>query len=131
MKARPFGLLLVAAFAVGTGANGLYNGASDIPSAPNTLATMVGVLNILMGLVGLAAAVELWRERPLAVPLVGAWGTSVIALSILAPRAYAPEAGWPPAILGGVVTAALVVTIMLYVRWKLGATAPGRSSPAS
>ena len=131
MKAPSFGLILVAAFALGTGANGLYNGVTDIPTAPNTLATIVGLINVIMGVAGLTAAVLLWREHRLATPVVMAWGASAIAVSILAPRAYAPEAGWPAAILGGVMTAALVVTVVLYVRWRLSVTALGRSSPAS
>lgn len=131
MKAPSFGVILVAAFAVGTGLNGLYTGVTDLPTAPNTLATMVGVINIVMGLTGLSAAVLLWRQHRLAVALVMAWGASAIALSILAPRAYAPEGGWPAAIAGGMMTAAIVVTIVLYVRWRLGATALGKSSPAS
>ena len=131
MKAPSFGVLLVAAFAMGTGLNGLYTGVTDLPTAPNTLALMVGVTNIVMGITGLAAAVLLWRQHQLAVPLVIAWGASAIALSVLASRARAPEAGWPVAIVGGVMTAAIVVTIVLYVRWRLGATALGKSSPAS
>ena len=131
MKAPSFGLLLVAAFAVGTGLNGLYTGVTDLPDAPNTLATMVGVINIVMGITGLGAAVQLWRQHRLAVPLVIAWGTSAIALSVLAPRAYAPEGGWPAALVGGMMTAAVVVTIVLYVRWRLRVTALGKSSPAS
>jgi xanthine/uracil permease len=131
VKAPSFGIILVAAFAVGTGLNGLYTGATDIPTAPNTLATIVGAINIVMGISGLAAAVQLWRQHRLAVPLVIVWGASAIALSILAPRAYAPEAGWPAAIAGGVMTAAVVVSIVLYVRWRLRAMAPGKPSPAS
>ena len=120
MKTPSFGLILVAAFTVGTGINGLYNGATDMPTAPNTLATIVGVINIIMGITGLTAAVLLWREHRAAAALIVLWGASAVTVSILAPRAYAPEAGWPAAILGGVVTAALVVTVVLYVRWRLG-----------
>ena len=124
MKAPSFGLILVAAFAVGTGINGLYNGATDMPTAPNTLATIAGVINILMGITGLTAAVLLWRQHRAAAPLIVVWGACAVAVSILAPRAYAPEAGWPAAILGGVVTAALVLTVVLYVRWRLGLRGP-------
>lgn len=131
MKTPNFGLILVAAFAVGTGLNGLYNGVTDLPRAPNGLATMVGALNILMGVTGLAAAVYIWRQHRAAAALIVVWGASAIAASVLAPRAYAPEVGWPAAILGGIITAALVVTVMLYVRWRLGLTEPGESSPAS
>ena len=131
MKAPSFGVLLVAAFAVGTGLNGLYTGVTDLPTAPNTLALIVGVTNIVMGITGLAAAVLLWRQHRLAVPLVIAWGASATALSILAPRAYASDAGWPAAIAGGLVTGAVVVAIVLYVRWRLALTALGKSSPAS
>jgi hypothetical protein len=120
VKAPSFGLILVAAFAVGTGINGLYNGATDIRTAPNTLATIVCVINILMGITGLTAAVLLWRPHRAAAPMVVLWGACAVAVSTLAPRAYAPEAGWPPAILGGVVTAALLLTVVLYVRWRLG-----------
>jgi hypothetical protein len=121
VRTPSFGLILVAAFAIGTGANGLYNGVTDIPDAPNQLATVVGAINIFMGIAGLAAAVLLWRQQR----------ASAVLVSILAPRAYAPEVGWPAAILGGVMTAALVVTIVLYVRWRLGIRAIGESSPAS
>lgn len=131
MKTPSFGLILVAAFAVGTGLNGLYSGVTDLPRAPNGLATLVGGLNILMGVSGLAAAVYIWRQHRVAAALIVAWGASAIALSVMAPRAYAPEAGWPAAILGGVITAALVVTVVLYVRWRLGLTESGESSPAS
>ena len=131
MRAPSFGLVLVAAFAIGTGANGLYNGVTDIPDAPNQLAMAVGALNIVMGIAGFAAAILVWRERRSAVPVVMAWGAAAVVVSILAPRAYAPDVGWPPAILGGVMTAALVVTIVLYVRWRLGLRAIGESSPAS
>jgi hypothetical protein len=75
--------------------------------------------------------VLIWRRHRLATPLIIAWGTAAVAASVLAPRAYAPEAGWPGAILGGVVTAALVVTIVLYAKWRLGLKAGGESSPAS
>jgi hypothetical protein len=129
--APSFGLILVAAFAIGTGLNGLYNGATDLPRAPNTLATVVGVANLVMGITGIAAAVLVWRQDLRATAPIVAWGASAIAASVLAPRAYAPEAGWPAAILGGVMTAALVITIFLYVKWRLGLTARGESSPAS
>lgn len=131
MKAPSFGLILVAAFAVGTGLNGLYNGITDLPTAPNDLATVVGVVNIIMGIAGLAAAVLIWRQPRLATTAIVVWGSAAVAVSVLAPRAYAPEAGWLGAILGGVVTGALVATVVLYARWRLGLTARGESSPAS
>lgn len=131
MNAPSFGLILVAAFAVGTGINGLYTGVTDLPRAHNVLATMVAVLNITMGLTGLSAAVLIWRQHRAAALLIALWGASAVAASVLAPRAHAPEAGWPAAILGGVITAALVVTVVLYVRWRLGLRETGESSPAS
>lgn len=131
MRNRSFGLLLVAAFALGTGLKGLYTGATALPGAPNTLATVVGVLNLTTGIAGILAAVLVWRQdRRATVPLI-AWGASVIGAALLAPLAYAPKAGWPAALVGGVPTAAVVVTIVLYVRWRLGLTALGESSPAS
>jgi hypothetical protein len=131
VRNRSFGLLLVAAFALGTGLKGLYSGATALPGAPNTLATVVGVLNLTTGIAGILAAVLVWRQdRRATVPLI-AWGASVIGAALLAPLAYAPNAGWPAALVGGVPTAAVVVTIVLYVRWRLGLTALGESSPAS
>ena len=133
MKTPPFGLILVAAFAVGTGVNGFYTGRRTCRDAPNTLATMVSLFSLLMGIAGLAAAVLLWRAgspRPGPRSLCGARRRSERAT--LAPRAYAPEdAGWPAAIIGGIMTAAAVVAIVLYTRWRLGLTARGESSPAS
>ena len=131
MKTPSFGLLLVAAFAVGTGLNGFYNAATDLPTAPNAAATVLGVVNIIMGIAGLTAAVLIWRQHRLVTPLIIVWGATAVVASVLAPRAYAPEAGWPGAILGGIVTAALVVTIVLYAKWRLGVRARGESSPAS
>ena len=131
MKAPGFGLILVAAFTVGTGLNGLYNGVTDIPRAHNALAMTVGVLNIMMGITGLAAAMLIWRQHRAAALLIVLWGASAVGASVLAPRAYAPEVGWPPAILGGIVTGALVITVVLYVRWRLRLQASGESSPAS
>ena len=131
MRAPSFGLTLVAAFAVGTGLNGLYNGATDLPNAPNTLAVIVSALNLVMGIAGTSAAVLIWRQHRRAIAPIVAWGVSVIGAALLAPRAYAPEAGWPAAIVGAVAAAALVATIFLYVRWRLSLTARGESSPAS
>lgn len=131
MKAPSFGLILVAAFALGTGLNGLYTGVRDIPSAPNGLAVAVAVANLTLGVTGLSAAVLIWRRHRWATWLIVLWGASAVAAAVLAPRAYAPEAGWPAALIGGLVTAALVVTIVLYVRWRLRVTAAGESSPAS
>lgn len=131
MKAPSFGLLLVAAFAIGTGLNGLYNGATDLPRAPNTLATVVGVLNLVMGISGITTAVLVWRQDRRAMTPMTAWGAAVIGAALLAPRAYAPEAGWPAAIIGSLTAAVLVVTIVLYARWRLRFTARGESSPAS
>ena len=131
MKAPSFGLILVAAFALGTGLNGLYTGVRDIPSAPNGLAVAVALANLTLGVSGLSAAVLIWRRHRSATWLIVLWGASAVAAAVLAPRAYAPEAGWPAALIGGLVTAALVVTIVLYVRWRLRVTAAGESSPAS
>ncbi len=131
MKAPSFGLILVAAFTIGTGLNGLYNGVTDLPRSPNGLATMVGILNIMMGITGLSAAALVWRQHRAAALLIVLWGASAVGASVLAPRAYAPEVGWPPAVLGGVVTGALVVTVVLYVRWRLGLRESGESAPAA
>ena len=132
MKAPPFGLILVAAFAVGTGVNGIINGAQDLPDAPNGLATTVALFSVLMGIAGLAAAVLLWRWDRRALAPLALWGASGIGASTLAPVAYAAEdVGWPVAILSGVMTAALVGALFVYTRWRLGVTARGESSPAS
>jgi hypothetical protein len=131
VRAPSFGLILVAAFAIGTGLNGLYTGATDLPDAPNTLATIVSVLNLTMGIAGISAAVLLWRQDRRASAPVVAWGASIVGASLLAPRAYAPEVGWPAAIVGAIAAAALVITVFLYVRWRLGLMARGESSPAS
>jgi hypothetical protein len=131
VKAPTFGLVLVAAFAVGTGINGLYDGVTDFARAPNTLATVVAVLKLIMGVTGLSAAWLIWRHDRRATPLIIVWGASAIGAAVLAPRAYAPEVGWTAAILAGVTTAVLVVTIVLYARWRLSVTAAGESSPAS
>jgi FtsH-binding integral membrane protein len=132
VKTPPFGLILVAAFAVGTGINGFYTGAKDLPDAPNALAIVVSLFSLLMGIAGLAAAVLLWRQDRRAQILVAVWGGAMIGAATLAPRAYAPEdAGWPAAITGGIMTGAVVVAIVVYTRWRLGLTARGESSPAS
>lgn len=131
MKAPSFGLVLVAAFAIGTGLNGLYSGATSLPRAPNTLATIVGVLNLVMGISGIATAALVWQQDRRAIMPMGAWGASVIGAALLAPRAYAPEVGWPAAIVGSVTASVLVITVFLYARWRLGLRAPGESSPAS
>jgi hypothetical protein len=132
VKTPPFGLILVAAFAVGTGINGFYTGVNDLPDAPNTLATLVALFNLLVGIAGLAGAVLLWRQDRRALIPLALWGGSLIGAATLAPRAYAPEdAGWPTALAGGIMTGAVVVAIVVYTRWRLGLTARGESSPAS
>lgn len=131
MKTPSFGLLLAASFALGTGLNGLYNGVSNIPRAPNELAMTVAILNIVMGLSGAAAAVLLWQQRPRALIALLVWGATVVGTAMLAPLAYTNEAGWLPAIFRGVVTGGVVAMILTYVRWRLTLTARGESSPAS
>jgi hypothetical protein len=131
VKPPSFGLLLVAALAVGTGLNGFYTGVTDLLDARNTLTVLVGAINLIMGVAGLSAAVLIWRQDRRGTPLIVAWGATVVGVAVLRPRAYAPEMGWPTAIVGGVVTAALIVTVVLYARWRLGVTAAGESSPAS
>ena len=130
MKTPSFGLLLAAAFALGTGLNGLYNGVTNI-RAPNQLAMTVAVLNVVMGLSGATAAVLLWRQRPRALIALLVWGATVVGTAMLAPLAYTNEAGWLPAIFRGVVTGGVVAMILTYVRWRLTLTARGESSPAS
>jgi hypothetical protein len=132
VKAPPFGLVVVAAFAVGTGINGFYSGVQDLPDAPNGLATMVSLFNVLMGIAGLAAAVLLWRKDRRAIAPIAVWGASAIGAATLAPRAYAPEdVAWSTAILGGIMAALVVAVVVVYTRWRLGITARGESSPAS
>lgn len=131
MKTPSFGLLLAAAFALGTGLNGFYNGVINIPRAPNELAMIVAVLNVVMGLSGAAAAVLLWRQRSHALIALLVWGATVVGTAMMAPLAYTDEAGWLPAIFRGVVTGGVVAMILTYVRWRLTLTARGESSPAS
>ena len=131
MKAPSFGLVLVAAFAIGTGLNGLYSAATSLPSAPNTLATIVGGLNVLMGIAGIATSVLTWRQdRRALIPMI-VWAAAVISTALLAPRAYAPQVGWPPAITAALTAGALVITVVLYARWRLSLRGRGESSPAS
>lgn len=131
MKTPSFGLVLVAAFAIGTGLNGLYRAATSLPSAPNALATILGVLNVVMGIAGIATAVLTWRQDRRALFPMIVWGALVVSAALLGPRAYAPQIGWPPAITAAITAGALVITIVLYARWRLGVRAPGESSPAS
>jgi xanthine/uracil permease len=122
--------MLVAAFAIGTGLNGLYNGATDLPHSETTLQSIAALLNILVGITGIAAAVFVWRQHRRALASVVAWATAVVAIAVMAPRAYA-EVGWPAAVGGGLATAAVVAAIVLYVRWRMRVRARGESSPVS
>ena len=131
MKTPSFGLLLAAAFALGTGLNGLYNGVTNIPRAPTELAMTVAILNVVMGLSGAAAAVLLWQQRPRALTALLVWGATVVGAAMLAPLAYAEEQGWLAAIFRGVATGGVVAMVLAYVRWRLRLTARGESSPAS
>lgn len=132
MKGPSFGLMLVGAFAVGTGLNGLYNGITDLPDAETTLQTIVSLLNILIGVTGFAAAMLVWRHHRWATASVIAWAATIVTIVVMAPRAHAPEdVGWPAALAGGIGTAAVVVAVVLYVRWRIRVTARGESSPAS
>lgn len=130
MKAPSIPLALIAVLVLGIGINGFVNAANDLPNAPNALATIVAVLNLLMGVAGIGAAVFVWQQKAQAVPFLWVWGGSAVAASVLAPRAYAPEVGWPPVLIGGIVTAAIVVAIVVFVRQKLGRE-PGASATSS
>ncbi|MGQ0714489.1 MAG: hypothetical protein ACT4PJ_12270 [Gemmatimonadaceae bacterium] len=123
MSTPGFGLVLVAVFAAGTGLNGFYNGIADLTDAPGAIAIAVAILNIVMGITGFTTAVLVWREdRRVLFPLAS-WGLSAVAASVLAPLAYAPDAGLAPVILGGAITAALVAVVYAYVERRLRTTA--------
>jgi hypothetical protein len=122
MRTPGFGLAIVAAFAIGTGLSGLLNGIEDLNAAPNALATMVAVANLVMGVGGIVTAVMVWREdRRALVPFL-VWGGSAVVASVLAPLAYSPEIGWPPVLIGGLTTVLLLALIFVYVRRRLTAT---------
>ena len=124
--------MLVAAFAIGTALNGLYNAFVLIPSADTTLQTIAALLNIVVGITGITSAVLVWRQHRRATMSVMAWAAAMVASAVMAPRAYAPEAvGWPAALAGGIGAAAVAVAVVLYVRWRLRLTARGESSLAS
>jgi len=132
VKAPSFGLLLVAAFAIGTALKGLYNGISDLSDAENGLQTFVSLLNILVGITGITAAVLLWRQHRWAMASVVTWAATIVTVAVVAPRAHAPEdVAWLTAIIGGLGVAAVAVAVVLYVRWRLRLTARGESSLAS
>jgi hypothetical protein len=122
--------MLVAAFTIGTGLNGLYNGATDFPHSETTLQAVAALINILVGITGIAAAALVWREHRRATIAVAVWAAAIVGIAVMAPRAYA-EVGWLPALVGGLGTAAVVVAVVLYVRWRMRLTARGESSPAS
>jgi uncharacterized membrane protein len=124
--------MLVAAFALGTALNGFYNGVSDLTDAENALQTLVSLLNILVGITGIAAAVLLWRQHRRATAFVIAWAATIVTVAVMAPRAHAPEdVPWLAAIIGGLGAAAVAVAVVLYVRWRMRLTARGESSLAS
>jgi hypothetical protein len=124
--------MLAAGFAVGTALNGFYNGISDLPDAESRLQTMVSLLNILIGISGIAAAVFVWRQHRWATTSLIMWAAAIVSISVMAPRAYAPEeVSWPAALAGGLGATAIVVAVVLYVRWRMRLTARGESSPAS
>ncbi len=122
MKTPGFGLALVAAFAIGTGLSGLLNGIESIDEAPSSLATVVALANLLMGVGGIATAVMVWREDRRALGPFLLWGGSAVVASVVAPLAYSPEIGWPPVLIGGLTTVLLLALIFAYVRRRLGAT---------
>jgi hypothetical protein len=122
MRTPGFGLALVAAFAVGTGVSGLLTGIRDLDDAPNALATIVAVANLVMGVGGIVTAVMVWREdRRALVPFL-VWGGSAVLASVIAPLAYSPEIGWPPVLIGGLTTMLLLALIFVYVRRRLTPT---------
>lgn len=123
MRTPGIGLALVAAFAIGTALHGLLSGISNLGGTPNSLATVVAMANIIMGVAGIALAVMVWLEdRRALVPFL-IWGGNALVASVVAPRAYSPEIGWPPALIGGIATALLLALIFVYVRRRLSATA--------
>lgn len=122
MKTPGFGLALVAAFAIGTGLSGFLNGVDSIGEAPNSLAIVVAVANLVMGVAGVATAVMVWHEdRRALVPFL-IWGGSAVVASVVAPRVYSPDIGWPPVLIGGLTTVLLLALIFAYVRRRLTTT---------
>ena len=123
MTTPGLGLALVAAFALGTGISGFLEGIQSLDEPPNSLAIVVAVANLMMGAGGIATAVMVWRkDRRALVPFL-IWGGSAVLASVAAPRAYSPEVGWPPVLIGGITTALLLALIFAYVRRRLAITA--------
>lgn len=122
MRTPGFGLALIAAFAIGTGLSGLLNGIENFDDAPNSLATVVAIANLVMGAGGIATAVMLWREdRRALIPFL-IWGGSAVVASIAAPLAHSPRLGWPPVLIGGITTVLLLTLVFFYVRRRLATT---------
>lgn len=119
MRPPGFGLALVAAFAIGTGLSGLLTGIENIDNAANSLATVVAVANLVMGVAGIATGVMVWREDRRALVSFLCWGGSAVVASIVAPLAYSPEIGWPPVLIGGLTTVLLLALIFAYLRRRL------------
>jgi hypothetical protein len=113
------GLALISLLGLITGVNGLWGAPSELAAAPSTLALIVEVLNVLLGITGLLVAVLAWRKSRAAIPVAWVWGPAAVAASLLAPRAYAPEAGWRSAITGAFLTLLIVVGILIFLRRKL------------
>jgi hypothetical protein len=123
MSTPGFGLALVAAFAIGTGISGLIEGMQGFDNPPNSLALVVAIANIVMGVAGIVTAVMVWRQDRRALVPFFLWAGSAVVASIAAPLAYSPETGWPPVLIGGLATALLVSLVFTYVNRRLRATA--------
>lgn len=122
MTTPGFGLALVAAFAIGTGISGLLEGIQSLDEPPNSLAIVVAVANLVMGVAGIVTAVMVWRQDRRALFPFLVWGGSAVVASVAAPLAYSPNTGWPPVLIGGIATALLLTLIFIYVRRRLTTT---------
>jgi hypothetical protein len=115
--------VLVAVFATVTGISGLVEGIRGLAQPPNSLAIVVAVADLVMGVGGIVTAVMVWRQDQRAIIPFLLWSGGAVVASVTAPLAYAPSKGWPPVLIGGIATALLLTLIFVYVRRRLGATA--------
>jgi hypothetical protein len=118
---------------LGTGAVGLYSGATEIGSVMTTLQRSVSIAVILYGVCGLAGAIALALRRPVAVPLAIGWSAGTIYAATVSSFAFSDPTFSKDGTMTGVSMAALgTMAIAAWVVWATRrATRPSSLPPVA
>jgi hypothetical protein len=111
------GRVLAIAFLGLTALAGISNGMNELGQAESFLQLTVQIGDALWGILGLFAAVGIWRRRPWVVTVMASWAVTVVYTATVASFAFSDPGFEQPETLTGTIAAGISTAVvgMLFV----------------